>query len=157
MGLDGDLVLPRLDRDRVPAALVLVRVDLEALDADLLAEFSAGILGVFLAELSQSWSSGWWCPWTRSLMCFLNSSSFMEKIPCPVPDLTLLFFNPAKDIPEAAETVTSGAEGAVSSPYRSVCVAETDRRFVSPGETRVGFPGRRDMLRAHTFQNISCP
>jgi hypothetical protein len=25
-----------------------------------------------------------------------------------VPDLTLLFFNPAKDVPEAAETVTSG-------------------------------------------------
>jgi len=28
--------------------------------------------------------------------------------PCPVPDLTLLFFNPVKDIPEAAKTGTSG-------------------------------------------------
>jgi len=28
-------------------------------------------------------------------MCSLKSFSFMEKIPCPAPDLTLLFFNPA--------------------------------------------------------------
>ena len=46
--------------------------------------------------------------WEERATAFQETLTSNGKYTLPVPDLTLLFFNPAKDIPEAAETVTSG-------------------------------------------------
>jgi hypothetical protein len=49
------------------------------------------------------------------------------KQDCPVPRLTLLFFGAAKDVPEAAKTVTAGT------------VRLHLRVWQSKGQTRPGF------------------